>query len=218
LNGQARTLAALRACYEMYTVQAEPRLRYALNKLGRQLEDNELYLFFGVLKTLPLIWDLLDDDNKNRVKALLRQSNDTTATRLLPVSFTVPGLEDVSKERTNSLDMLSLHTLLKDTKHPVAISRAVDLYCQSGNWDTANSRYHHVLAPVLDDLTASQVKRILVAAKVEGADLYHAISFGNFADYVYANELISRDDTLELLRDNNMTHIVERLEHKYTPR
>jgi hypothetical protein len=48
-------------------------------------------------------------------------------------------------------------------KHPIVLERATALYCESKNWDMANSRYQHVIEPVLNDLNEAQLRRILVA-------------------------------------------------------
>lgn len=105
-----------------------------------------------------------------------------------------------------------LGELLKKTKHPVAIARAVDIYCSSRSWDQANTHYNHVIEPVIGNLDQAQMRRILLAARNEGADLNGAHSFSTFVRYVYENDKLPRSEIITTLRDNGITHLAARLE------
>jgi hypothetical protein len=212
LKGQRRTAMAVRAIFELYPGLAEIRLRHTLNNLGRRLPDNDLYLFFGLLLHLPLTWDFLEQDNKTRIEQLLLQTSTATVPRILPTSFSIPDLEAASRERTNALESEELGRLLQATKHPIAIARAVDLYCSSRSFDQANARYSRVIEPVLDQLTEEQIRRILIAARTEGADLHGAHSFNNFAKYIYEHQKIPRPEIIATLRENSMDWIADRIE------
>ena len=212
LMGQRRTITALQATFALYPGLVEPRLRHTLNNLGRRLGDHDLYLFFGLLLHFPLTWDFLESDNKTRIEQLLLQTSAETAPGILPTTYAISELEVSSRKKTNELNSEQLGRLLEASKHPIAIARAVDLYCGSENWDQANTRYNQVIQPVLGELSEAQIRRILVAGNVEGADLNGAHSFSIFTRHVYEHELIPKEEVLSTLRGNSLATMANRLE------
>lgn len=212
LKGQQRTITALKATFELYPGLVEPRLRHTLNNLGRRLADRDLYLFFGLLLHVPLTWDFLERDNKTRLDQLLLQTTAATAPRVLPAAYGISELEAASRKKTSELDSEQLAQLFEVSKHPIAISHAVDLYCGSKSYDQANARYSRVVQPILSELSEAQIRRILVAADVEGADLNGAHSFNNFTKHVYEHQRIPRAEMLATLRDHSTSWIADRLE------
>jgi hypothetical protein len=183
-----------------------------LNNLGRRLGHDDLYFFFGLLLHLPLTWAFLESDNKTRIEQLLLQTSAATAPRILPTTYSVADLEVASRKKTSELDSEQLGRLLEVSKHPIAIAHAVNHYCGSKSWDLANTRYTHVIQPILGELSDAQIRRILVAAHAEDADLNGANSFNTFIKHVYEHERIPRDELLSTLRGHSMDWIAERLE------
>jgi hypothetical protein len=212
LKGQPRAHAALRAVFELYPGLVEPRLRHTLNNLGRRLAENDLFLFFGLLYHLPMVWTFLEQDNKTRVEQLILQTSAATAPRILPTAYSVSELEAASRRKTSEPDSEQLGLLLEVTKHQIAIEHAVDLYCSSKSFDQANSRYSRVIKPVLTELTEPQIRRILAAAHVESADLNGAFSFESFTKNVYEHQRIPRPEIIKILRDNSMDWHADQLE------
>jgi hypothetical protein len=207
LKGQRRTVRAVRATYELFPSLCEPRIRKALNALGRRVPDEDLIIFFGLQRCLPQTWAFLEQDNKTRLTELARQSSDEVAITLLPVCLEIVELEEMCRARVNALSNEYIRLLLQASKHPIAIACAVDLYCSSKNWDQANSNYKS-LEPVLQVLEPSQIRRILVASANEGADLNGAHSFTNFVRYIYDHERLPREEMLSMLRDHAMEWLV----------
>ena len=212
LKGQRRTIAALRATHELFPGLCEPRIRRAINVLGRRISDRDLIFFFGLQRHFPQTWDFLEQDNQTRLTALVRQSSDEWAIQLLPICLEIVGLEDVCRARIKELDYKQLGLLVQASKHPIPIARAVDIYCSSKNWDYANAHYHHVIEPVLTDLNQAQIRRILRASTAEGADLDGAHSFTSFVQYVYGNENLPREEIDQIMRDQNMERLIPRAE------
>jgi hypothetical protein len=97
LKGQRRTVAALQATYELFPGLCEPRIRRALNVLGRRIPDRDLLIFFGLQRRLPQTWDFLEQDNQTRLTELARQSSDEVAGAVLPVCLEIVGLEEVCR-------------------------------------------------------------------------------------------------------------------------
>lgn len=212
LKGQHRTISALQAVFEMFPGLVEARLRHTLNNLGRRLSDTDLYLFFGLLLHMPTVWEFLATDNKTRLEQLLLQTSQDTAHRVLPAALAISELESACSKKIAELNGEQLGHLLEVRKHPIAIAHAVDLYCSAKSYDQANGRYNRVIEPVLNELAQDQIRRILVAASIEQADLNGAHSFNAFTRHVYKHEKIPRSEIIAALRDNSMDWIADRLE------
>lgn len=149
IKARRQTAAALRATYELHPGLSEPRIREALNAVGRMAPDGDLIIFFLIQRYLPQTWDFLEQDNQTRLTALLRLSSDDIAKLSLPSCLDLPALADVCITRINALGHEPLGELLNRTKPPVLIARAVDIYCSSRSWDT---HYNHVIEPVIGNL------------------------------------------------------------------
>lgn len=213
LKGKRRTVVALRATYELFPGLCEQRIRRALNILGRRLPDSDLIGFFGMQRHFPPTWGFLEQDNRTRLTEVLKQSSDDTAGKILPICLGIEGLVEVCRERINALGHGPLGALLEESKHPMAIARAVDVYCSSKSWDQANARYS-VIEPVLANLDPAQIRRILLASIAEDADLNGAHSFTNFVRYVYDHEGLPRDEIISTMRANGMEWLIDRAQEK----
>jgi hypothetical protein len=211
IKGRTRTAVAIKATYDMFPGIVEPRMRKAMNTVGRRIVDKDLYLFFALQAYLSHTWGMLEEDNKNRVRELVRHSNDDLAQRLLPNSLTIPDLESVSIDRIIKLDHQALGNLLKRTTHSAAIARAVDIYCSAKSWDRANTYYQSVISPVIDKLDEMQIRRILLAPRQEDADLMGSHGFDTFVRYVYEKEKMPRADVIATLRENGMEWMAARI-------
>lgn len=212
LKGQHRTISALRATFELYPDLAEGRLRHTLNNLGRRLGDNELYNFFGLLLHMPMTWDFLATDNKTRIEQLLLQTTADIAPRVLPTALTISELEVACGKKISELNGEQLGRLLEVKKHPMVIAHAVDLYCSARSFDQANGRYNRVIEPVLSELSQDQIRRILVAARSEGADLNGAHSFNHFTRHIYKHKRIPQEEVIKTLRENSMDWLADQVE------
>jgi hypothetical protein len=213
LKAQRRTITAVQATYELYPGICEPRIRQALNKLGRKLADKDLPIFFPLQRRLPETWSFLAEDNRTRLAELIRQSRDDLAVLILPVGLEIEELEEVCRERINALTSEPLAFLLQETKHSVVAERAVDIYCSSRNWDQANANYR-VVEQILAALTKEQLVRILQASSVEGADLNGAHSFTRFVKHVYDHERLPHDEIIAILQNGGMDWLIASLQVK----
>ena len=212
LKGRRQTAVAIRATYDLFPGICEPRIQKALNIVCRRAPDHDVRLFIGLQRHLPETWGFLEQDNRNKLAELIRQASSEVAKVVLPTALTIPDLAAACRERIGTLEHQDLGQVAQNSKHPIALERATELYCKSKNWDTANSRYQQLIEPVLNNLNESQLRRILIAPTEEGADLNGAHSFSEFLTYIYKNEKLPRAQIVQSLRDQHMNHYVEELE------
>jgi uncharacterized protein YggU (UPF0235/DUF167 family) len=213
LKGQRRTAVGIGAIYELFPGLSEPRLRKALNTLGRRLPDQDLKLFFGLQRRLPQTWSFLEQDNQTRLAELVKQSPDELAILILPICFEIAALEEVCRARVSALDHELLGLLLQKSKNPMAIARAIDIYCSSKSWEEANAHYT-AIEPVQAELSEAQIFRILAAPKQERADLNGAHSFTKFVQYVWDHKKVPHDAIIATLHDDGMDWLISRLQEE----
>jgi hypothetical protein len=211
LKAKRHTATAIAAVYELFPGLSEPRLRKALNTLGRKLSDPDLKLFFGLQRRLSQTWDFLEQDNQTRLAELVKQSSDEIAILILPTCLEIAALESVCRARVGALEPVPLGLLLQKSKSPVAIAHAVDLYCSSKSWDDANARYN-AIEPIQAELNEAQIRRILIASKQERADLNGAHSFTKFVQYVWDHKRLPHTEITATLHDNDMDWLMSRLQ------
>jgi hypothetical protein len=210
LKGRRQTLSAICALSEMHPDLCGVRIRNALNSMGRRVGDADLLYFFGMLGHYGRTWEMLEEDNRNRILEVVRQCADNIAEHTLPVALRVKDLEAVSRERMAKLPVDNLRNVAQEAKHPVVVEACVTLYCSSKSWDMANRNYQP-LECVLDELTQDQIRRILKARVVEDADLPGAHSFGAFCHHVYRTQKIPHAELLETLNTHGGEFVVRNL-------
>ena len=123
----------------------------------------------------------------------------------------ISELQDVCRERLSRLGYKELGFTAQQSKHPIIVKAAVDLYCSSKSWDWANANYH-ALEPLLSVLTEAEIRRILTARTNEGADLPGAHSFSGLCRFIYENEMIPRAEIVTSLNDQGADYIVRDLQ------
>jgi hypothetical protein len=218
LKARRQTAVAIRATYDMFPGICEPRVSKTLNAACRRIPDSDIVFVVALQRHLPQVWAVLEPDNRNKVAEAVKQSSANIAKKILPIALSVADLEDACRERIGTLQAPELEEVLKVAKSPILLERATHLYCTSLNWDAANSRYQHAIEPVLNDLTEAQLRRILFAKTVEGADLNYANSFWKFLEYIYVNEKLPRAEIEQSLRDQpGMDHYVSSLQQAVLP-
>jgi hypothetical protein len=211
LKGRPQTACAVRAIAEMYPEICEPRIRRALNSICRRVADTELVFFIGLQKSYSQMWSLLETDNRTRLSEVVRQCTDDIAQHAIPICVEISELQDVCRERLSRLGYKELGFTAQQSKHPIIVKAAVDLYCSSKSWDRANANYH-ALEPLLSVLTEAEIRRILTARTNEGADLPGAHSFSGFCRFIYENEMIPRAEIVTSLNDQGADYIVRDLQ------
>ena len=101
--------------------------------------------------------------------------------------------------------------IAQQSKHPIIIDSAVNLYCSSKSWEWANANYN-ILEPVVAELNDAQIRRIISAKETESADLPGAHSFSKFCRFVYENQKIPRPELVSLLNEQGADYLVRELE------
>jgi hypothetical protein len=210
IKERQQTAAAIGALHEMYPGESEPRIKRALNSACRRAPDKDVAIVIGFQVFLSQVWDWLDEDNRLRVKEFVRQLSAARAPQILPYALRIGELADVCAERIGTLDAQVLGEVLQKNSHPIAIAKAVDLYCGSRNWSEGNAAYDKAIEPIIDKLDADQVRRILKAPGT-GADLHSAHSFVAFARHVYEKEKLPQDEIIRILEEQGLTNVVRRL-------
>lgn len=211
LKGRPQTACAVRAIAEIYPEICEPRIRRALNSICRRVVDTELVFFIGLQKSYSQMWSLLEADNRARLSEVVRQCTDDIAQHAIPICVDISELQAVCHDRLSRLGYKELGFAAQQSKHPIIVKVAVDLYCSSKSWDWANANYH-ALEPLLPILTEAEIRRILDAPTSEGADLPGAHSFSSFCRFVYENEKIPRTELVTKLTNQGADYIVHNLQ------
>jgi hypothetical protein len=159
------------------------------------------------------MWSLLEDDNKTRLGEVVRQSRDDIAQHMIPICVELPEMQDIVRERLSRLGHNERGFVGQQSRHPIIVQSAVDLFCSSRSWDQANSNYQ-ALEPLVNELSQAQIRRILIARDTEGADLPGAHSFGKFCRFVYDSEKIPREELIATLSEQGADYIVRDLQRE----
>jgi hypothetical protein len=211
LKARPQTASALRALAEMHPQICESRIRRALNSVCRRVADGEQVFFIGLQSYFPQMWSFLQEDNRTRLIEVVRQCKDDIAQHAIPIVVELSEMHEVCRERLARLPAKELAFVSQQSSNPIIMQAAVNLYCSSKSWDAANSNYR-ALEPLLEKLSESEVRRILVARSKEAADLPGSHSFFSFCRYVYKHEkIIPRNEILDTLTEEDADWIAREL-------
>ena len=127
LKGRRQTATAIRSVFDLHPGLAEARVRKVLNAVCRRVPDQDLSLVFGLHSAFAQTWDLLEQDNRQRLIELLRRSGNEVLVGVLPIALAIDDLGGVCQDRIDGLDAERLGNVLKLTRHSRALQRGVDI-------------------------------------------------------------------------------------------
>lgn len=215
LKAQKRTIIAISAIHQMYPGLTEPRMRKAFNAIGRRIPDPDQVIFFALHKFIAQTWSWLDQDNRARLGELLRQAPGSAAARIIPMCVDISELYILCENKIKEMDYENVGLIIQEMKTESIVNRAIDIFCVSPNWDRANSCYEIAIKPILSGLDEEKLKRILLSPINEKSDLRGSHAFNKFVRYVYENERIPRSQIIELMTENGMGAMIERIIKEY---
>jgi hypothetical protein len=210
IKGRRQALVALRACSDLFPALTEPRLARAINKIARQVGDNQFEWVIAVQSHLRQTWNLLEQDNRHKLVEYMRLAKSNRAVVVIPVCLEIAELRPEAEARLKAFSSEEISKVLQKSRDRAVLDRAVQLYCSASQWTEANSIYDLCIAPVLGELTYEDIKTI-VEAPNKGADLRGANSFERFLTHVFIQKPIPRSQFIKLLEENGLAPELSRL-------
>jgi hypothetical protein len=187
-DSRLRRAAALNAIRTMHREPTEQALREKLNEVARGVPDTLLLRLVLFLASVDDCWHFLAEDVIGRIERYSSNIPEAELPAALSAILRVPALEQRAKAQISTLSAPELSLILGQVVLlPEMLDRAVELYGESGSFDTANTRANNLIIPLASSFTPEQVTRL-----VESVSRNSQIS-GSFRAPV----------ALKTIRDNN---------------
>ena len=209
-----RSIAALAAIIEIQRSEAEPRVTQQFRKIFSSISDEEIPYSMALILQIPECKRSLVSAHYQKIRDFIRKGPINTLRSLAPRLQDDEDLRGTLKDRINTMDAVTLGEFVKKGVLGIAVDRIVELYCSVRNWTDANLVAESLVMPVIPLLNESHIRRIISAPKNELADLPRSNSFVRFIQNLVKQEVIKKEDLVQLLTQNDLDHLVSTLDVK----
>lgn len=193
-------LVAIKAILLMQREIAEDRLNLHINKIFRNVPDNQLEWAILLSIGIPEAWGGLDKASKDKVSTFIATAPDSDIVSMFRVTLKHPELVEATKERINSFDLNSLSDgILNHEYAKSAVKRAIEFYTNAKNWDSANLITEKAILPLMKYFTKDDIETILKSPEENMADLPGSHGFRMFLDSLEKQTYITHYEINELL-------------------
>jgi len=203
---QKRALVALQCCVHMFREDAIPRLIKQFKKIVTNIDDEQLTLAVGVTFFIPEMWLDVGEAVQIRIREYIARCDAPKFVMMAGRCLQNDDLAPLIKDRIQQLECADLSKLISHGVTDECVERAVELFCSSRNWHEANRIYADCVFPVFEKLTEAHLTRIIKSHEEESSDLPGSTGFSNFLDELIKTEKLSKEQLIDLLKENNLEH------------
>lgn len=198
-----KTIAAIRAVISMQREISESRVATQINRIFRDVADMHLANAIRLSLEIPEAACSLDQASKDKTINFIRTGPASSVVSILGLAMNLSEFQEPSKTRISSLELNDLSDgILNFQLGKLAVDRAITLYENSRNWDSANSIAKKAIIPLISVLTKEDLSRILKAPKEHGADLLGSHGFSEFMNSLESKANIPVEEINEIIMDN----------------
>lgn len=195
-RARRRYVAALLAVESLQTSSFRRAIQEKVTTVFRSIPDESLYLITELLSEVNQLWEATDEDVRNRIEnyiLALPEDRLEDANELLRTPF----LSKFMAKRINRATRAEFSNVLFFEIHEVIADRYIRLYCDSQNFDQANS-FGKQIAIYASDFTADQQRRLIVEAAQNG-QITDSFEFGSVIAAFRQTGMIPENQFEELL-------------------
>lgn len=195
-KARRRYLAALLAVERIHSDSFRSAVQEKITAMFRAIPDERLHLMTWLLCQVNQLWDATEEDVRNRLENYVHALPEERLEDA-PELLRTPFLSEVAASRINRATRGELSKMLYFDMHEIIADRYVHLYCNSQNFDQANS-FGKQIAIYASDFTAEQQRRLIVEAAQNG-QITDSFEFGSVIAALRQSGVIPRDQFEELL-------------------
>jgi len=195
LYAKLNVIPALNAILELHREPTENRMSEQINKIFRDVSDENLKGAIIMATKIPPLWNSLSTASKDKIITYVKHAQVKETLPLFRFLIQHPECEDDIKLKIKMLDEkgladgINIHELA-----PLLIDRAIDIYGECRNWVHANSIYENIINPIQGILTKENIEKILSLPQQKEADLIGSNGFSQFINFVKQSDLFEPDE------------------------
>jgi len=209
--GKIQVGAVLSVLLNSHRATAEPRISQQLSTLIRQVEDQGLPGVARLVATTPEMAGLTDDAARVRLNEFLRSGAEAEVMPALAVGRH-PAFATVANQRIHSLETERLAVAIQEHDlGELAKERALQLLSETRSWHTSNDVIEKLIIPLFDNLTPTDVKRIIRMPADTNADLPGSTMYGRFLSQVDRLGVLPEQELDQLVAECNGEFIAAQL-------
>lgn len=159
-NGAKRYFAALTAVRKMHYSITELTFYEKINDIARSVPDDQLVKVFLFLQNSSDVWRFLKDDVKSKLIEYVKNAPIDNRPTIIPIALDIQELRIFAMEEVKKSSDKELLELIEKAKRPEYVDRALELYCTSSSWRTANNRTG-LITSLASILTNEQIERVM---------------------------------------------------------
>jgi hypothetical protein len=198
-----KTIAAIRAVILMQREIAEGRVATQINRIFIDVADINLVHAVGLALEIPEAACSLDQASRDKAKNFIQTGPPNSVISILRLAMHMVEFQESCINRISSLELNDLSDgILNYQLGKLAVDRAITLYENVRNWESANSVAEKAIIPLVTVLTKDELSRILKAPNEHGADILGSHGFSEFMNSLKGKSNIPIEQINEVIVEN----------------
>lgn len=202
-NSENRHIAAFNAVWEIHPLITEKTLTEKLSELMSPLGDEKLEIAIKRLRGIPNYRKFLKADIGDRVRMCLNNIYLKDPTLGILIALEDENARAVTVELLKQIDVQKLLRLVQAKRHPDFVPRAVELYVDSGSYDSANTRGTQLIIPLAEYLTVKEIE-IIIKGISENTEVKHSFKVKDVLSCIQSKSKISKEVFDNLIKKYNL--------------
>ncbi|MEW6764532.1 MAG: hypothetical protein AB1344_01935 [Pseudomonadota bacterium] len=195
-KARRRYLAALLAVEGIHSDSFRSTVAEKVTAIFRATPDGRLHLVTWLLAQVHQLWEATEVDVRNRIENYVLALPEVRLDDA-PELLRTPFLAGVTARRINHATRAELSKVLFFDLHEVIADRFLHLYCDSKNYDQANS-FGKQIAIYAADFSVEQQRRLILDASQNG-QIVDSFEFGSVIAALRQSEVIPGEQFEDLL-------------------
>lgn len=204
-----QVVSAINAAFNMYPALVEERLGKQMNKVVRDVDDEQFSGVACLAATVENAWATLQEPSQEKVRAFIANG---PKEEVHPVLESLSKIEDLRAAIVSRIENLDFDDVAEAVEShglgELAKDRALYFLSQARSWDRANIVFTKTVLPVFSALTRGDIERIIRMSTENNADLPGARGYELFIKKVREGGLINDDDLNQMLKENGASYLL----------
>lgn len=206
---KSQVISALNGAFELYPAIVEERLAKQLDKVIRDVPDDQFQVAAYLVAYVEQAWSVLNQPSKDKVSEFIKGGPVGEVLRVLrplaqftelklPVEERIGALE--IEELDKAINLYNIGTLGKP--------RALHFLSNVGCWNSANEVFSKLVLPLFGSLDREDLIHIIRMPTETNSDLPGSGGYKLFIEKIRESALIEEQELNQLLSENNADYLV----------
>jgi len=197
-----RFVAALNAASQMYLDITTKIFKIQLSAIIQKIDDLNLYRAIKFCDSIKDTWQFLNSAARIKIENYISEVDETHLDKFIDTALNIIELKNMALSRLKIVNASKLKTLIKDKPRIELIPRAIVIYGESENFESANSIAVNLTLPLIEFMTKIDIDQIFYLAN-ENRQIVESTRFYNVMIEIKNRKLLNQEEFISLFDKYN---------------